>query len=260
MRISAVLLDACNLQLDFELLNSAPPRPIVTSIQCHDLPGRLATLTQSVLPSLDAAGVQQAAVATAVYDGAAYHGNFYDGVWDAVMDGCAKIHFTSQYESADDRLMRMIEAITASTPSAAPPKTLTATEAIDVLEKGDTPRPVIVATRQRAVPGKADRERRENFLKSCGLPRLGDSSHLIAFNEMQRGRSLNLVRGLKKLGPGIITFRQLEEPALMLVTDDRGLRRYDMVGTGSDGGSQSVVSLLTRTTHPARVSHHCRSP
>jgi len=125
----------------------------------------------------------------------------------------------------------MVEAITAATPNAGTPKPLSAHQAIELLEKGDVPRPVIVATRQRAVPGKAERMRREAFLKSCGLPHLGDTTHMIAFNEAQRERSANLVRGLQKLGPTVITFRQLEQPALLLVTDDRGLRRRAMANS-----------------------------
>jgi hypothetical protein len=125
----------------------------------------------------------------------------------------------------------MVDAIAAATPNAEPPKALSAHEAVELLAKGDVPRPVIVATRQRAVPGKAERMRRESFLKACGLPRLGDTTHIIAFNEAQRERSVNLVRGLQKLGPTIITFRQLEEPALLLVTDDRGLRRRAMANS-----------------------------
>ena len=73
MRIGAVLLDACNLQLNFELLNSVPPRPIVTSIECHDLPRRLAALSQMVLPTLCGEDFGSSVV-TAVYDGAAYQG------------------------------------------------------------------------------------------------------------------------------------------------------------------------------------------
>jgi hypothetical protein len=127
--------------------------------------------------------------------------------------------------------MRMVEAIAAATPHAEPPQPLSAHEAIELLEKGDVPRPIIVATRQRAVPGKAERMRRESFLRACGLPHLGDTTHMIAFNEAQRERSANLVRGLKKLGPTVITFRKLEEPALLLVTDDRGLRRRAMANS-----------------------------
>jgi hypothetical protein len=87
MKIGAVLIDACNLQLNFELLQSVPPRPIVTSIQCHDLPGRLSLLTESVLPALDPTDGPSQCVATAVYDGAAYYGDFYDGVWDDTTGG-----------------------------------------------------------------------------------------------------------------------------------------------------------------------------
>mmetsp|Transcript_7824 Transcript_7824/g.25802 ORF Transcript_7824/g.25802 Transcript_7824/m.25802 type:complete len:267 (-) Transcript_7824:193-993(-) len=233
VRLGSLLLDACNLQLGFELAATAPPRPIVTSPLVDDLPEKLASLSRLVLPSLGAGGLEAAATTTAVFDGAAFHSAFEGGRWDDTAEGFARVHFTDVHEKADDRLMRMIDDLAAADDEASPASPLRhGAEAAELLEAcGEGACPVIVATRQRAVPGKAERQRREAFLKACGLPRLGDTAHLPSFTPAQRERSANLARGLHKLGPGVISFRLLERPNAILATDDRGLRRRAMANS-----------------------------
>lgn len=163
VRLGSLLLDACNLQLGFELAATAPPRPIVTSPLVDDLPEKLASLSRLVLPSLGAGGLEAAATTTAVFDGAAFHSAFEGGRWDDTAEGFARVHFTDVHEKADDRLMRMIDDLAAADDEASPASPLRhGAEAAELLEAcGEGACPVIVATRQRAVPGKAERQRCE---------------------------------------------------------------------------------------------------
>ena len=73
--------------------------------------------------------------------------------------------------------------------------------------------------------GKGKRDKREAFLRTCGLTRMGDTVHLPAFEDTQQERALALVRGLHSLERGIIRMERLSDPATVVVSDDRGLRR-----------------------------------
>ena len=73
--------------------------------------------------------------------------------------------------------------------------------------------------------GKSKRDKREAFLKTCGLTRMGDTVHLLAYDDVQQARSLALMRGLCMLERGIVRIERLANPAALVVSDDRGLRR-----------------------------------
>ena len=75
------------------------------------------------------------------------------------------------------------------------------------------------------MPGKGKRSKREAFLNTCGLRKMGDMVHLPAFDESQQQRSLALVRGLHSLERGVVRLEKLGGSPTMVVSDDRGLRR-----------------------------------
>ena len=75
---------------------------------------------------------------------------------------------------------------------------------------------------------RKDRDRMQAHLRGVGLRNLGQTMCMPLLTEPQRLRSLNVVRGLKRLGNvknDPIKFVHLPEPPALVVTDDRGLSR-----------------------------------
>ena len=235
LSVRSVLIDACNLQLNVE---TARPSSL-ESRTIDALPRRLHLLAR-YLAYLDPwsddvpLDVDAPAAITAVFDGSAFYGEHAAATWvqrdeaEGAPAGCGgdglRVVFTQgPTYSADDAILALATEAAGGAPPQ-PPLQISAKKALADLEAGELPRPVIRATRLKAVSGKAERKRREAFLNSCGLPRIGDTAHLPAFTAAQRERSISLVRGLSKLGD-VITFRQLNMPNAIVVSDDRGLRR-----------------------------------
>ena len=87
------------------------------------------------------------------------------------------------------------------------------------------PKPVFAATLLKSAAGKGKRSKREAFLRTCGLNRMGDTVHLPVYEELQQERALALICGLHALERGVVRIERLSNPAALVVSDDRGLRR-----------------------------------
>ena len=217
--ISTVLLDASNLQLNF-----APGKgelPVLASRDAEALPERLATLSSRL----------ESASVLAVFDGASFGGDFAGADWvcDRLSDTAVppRVLFTDgRRTSADDELVLRLQEI-GNAECAASATRISSGAATVLLERppGDDPTPVIGATLLKSAAGKSKRQRREAFLRSCGLTRMGDQVHLPSFTPSQRTRSLSLLRAIHKIEPGVVRVSRLEQPAAIIVSDDRGLRR-----------------------------------
>ena len=239
MRLGRLLLDACNLQLH---LSASPQEHLrLTSADADDLHKLLSRLTHTAMSDiqrhlqhepatslLDTPKPSETLLATtAVFDGRAW-----DGAWASMQSdpystdeygNPLHVVFTDTTSSADDLLYDMARSDAAGREPAA---ALSGAEAEKLFAAGG---PVVVAaTRNRSLAGRAQRERREAFLRNCGLPRIGDNAHLPGLNEAQRSRSLGLIKGLRKLGPEAVSFIHVADPATLVVSDDRGLRRRCM--------------------------------
>ena len=111
-----------------------------------------------------------------------------------------------------------------------------------------SPRPVFSATLLKSALGKSKRDKREAFLRSCGLSRMGDTAHFPCFDETQRERTLGLFRGLHSLERGVLRVTVLKDPVVMIVTDDRGLRRrcFQLANPPVVFGRQQFVKWMER--------------
>jgi len=233
IQIGSIFLDACNLQLFVE-----PARPSsLNSMQVDDLSRRLLLLSRYVAYldpyTVDVPDGEPPATVCAVFDGAAFHGEHAGCQWQQCDEpegvpagGCSpglRVVFTEKRASADDVLLQMVQEEGAKV-GCAVPEQISAKQAGALLSQEPLPRPVVAAVRQRSLAGRSKREQREAFLRTCGLPRVGDIAHLPAFTEAQRERSIALLRGLDKL-ENAVTYSRLDKPVAMVVSDDRGLRR-----------------------------------
>ena len=164
--------------------------------------------------------------AEVVFDGKAFYGVHAGCTWLGGEDG-PTITFTERAENADDAITQLCDACAPQSP----PRIVTSKQAVAICER---PLPesqsngAISATLVRAPQGKKDRDRIEAHLRGVGLRNLGQTMCMPLLTEAQRERSLNVVRGLKRLGnvknyP--IKFVHLPEPPALVVTDDRGLSR-----------------------------------
>eukprot|EP00965_Chrysotila_dentata_P073581 2430427-Pleurochrysis_carterae.AAC.1 len=219
-QLKTIFLDACNLQL--QLGQAAPDAiPTIESLEIDELPSRLCSLCESP-PAI-----------TAVFDGAAFQKRFEGFDWSRpISDGDdqggqaadnLRIRFTTGLRKADDEL---VEFVRAADVDCTPSTPIVATRAIKALESGKSV--VLAVTRLRSLAGRRDRERREAFLKTCGLPRVGDTAHLPSFTPAQRERSIRLLAGLNSLESGggqVLRYSLIEDPQVLVVSDDRGLRR-----------------------------------
>ena len=161
-----------------------------------------------------------------VFDGKAFYGVHAGCTWLGGEDG-PTITFTERAENADDAIAQLCDACEPQSP----PRIVTSKQAVAICE---LPLPetqsngAISATLVRAPQGKKDRDRIEAHLKGVGLRNLGQTMCMPLLTEPQRERSLNVVRGLKRLGNvknDPIKFVHLPEPPALVVTDDRGLAR-----------------------------------
>lgn len=218
-----VLLDASNLQLS---LRPGGATLGLTSLDVDHLPARLDALSKSFTP---------AAACTAIFDGNAFNGEHAGKAWtceEEVPDATPlNVRFTAKLMSADDELVRVAQEIGASAGSSSAEAVTTASvrHALETLPLVDTPRasvrPVYSVTLLRSAMGKSKRDKREAFLKTCGLRKMGDKVHLPSYTATQQERSLALIRGLHALERGVIRIDKLERPSAIVVSDDRGLRR-----------------------------------
>ena len=161
-----------------------------------------------------------------VFDGKAFYGVHAGCTWLGGED-MPTITFTGRSENADDAITQLCDACEPQSP----PRIVTSKQAVAICE---LPLPetqsngAISATLVRAPQGKKDRDRIEAHLKGVGLRNLGQTMCMPLLTEPQRERSLNVVRGLKRLGNvknDPIKFVHLPEPPAVVVTDDRGLAR-----------------------------------
>ena len=164
--------------------------------------------------------------AEVVFDGKAFYGVHAGCTWLGGEDG-PTITFTERAENADDAIAQLCDACEPQSP----PRIVTSKQAVAICEQ---PLPesqsngAISATLVRAPQGKKDRDRVEAHLRGVGLRNLGQTMCMPLLTEAQRERSLNVVRGLKRLGNvknDPIKFVHLPEPPALVVTDDRGLAR-----------------------------------
>ena len=89
---------------------------------------------------------------------------------------------------------------------------------------------IVVATCRRPSEARALHALRERFgfaerLDIVRVDVLDEKTNLPAFEDTQQERALALVRGLHSLERGIIRMERLSDPATVVVSDDRGLRR-----------------------------------
>ena len=215
--IQNIFLDASNLQL---FLRPGGVELGLGSLDQPQLVPRLDMLTKLFEPH---------ATCTAVFDGAAFDGVHADTSWSCdpeVTDASPlNVRFTGMRESADDALVALAQNFGLATGSSAASPMSTG-HARSLLENPlPTPRPVFSATLLKSAMGKSKRDRREAFLKTCGLLRMGDTVHLPTFLETQQERSLALIRGLHSIERGVIQLQCIERPTAMVISDDRGLRR-----------------------------------
>ena len=161
--------------------------------------------------------------AEVVFDGAAFHGEHAGLSW-AGGEGGMGITFTERLLSADDAIMQMCDECE----PAAPPRPVTPKQAVALCEQelpeGES-RGAITATLVKSPSGSKQRKRVEAHLRGAGLKHLGQTMSMPLLTEPQRSRSLNVARGLARLGGNPIRFVHLPEPPALIVTDDRGLAR-----------------------------------
>jgi len=218
--VSHVVLDASNLQLG---LRPGGATLSLSSLDVPRLPERLDVMMRLLAPE----GGEVSA--TALFDGGAFDGVHAATEWECEAEAAdsapVRVRFTKERESADDAVVALAQAIgeAAQAPSA---EAVTSGNARSVLEQTlPTPPPVFTATLLKSAMGKGKRSKRESFLRTCGLTRMGDTVHLPVFEESQQTRALALVRGLHSLERGVVRFERLSAPAALVVSDDRGLRR-----------------------------------
>ena len=223
--IGNIYIDSSNLQLD---LRPGLATLGLTSLEQPNLPARLDAMSKAFSP---------AAQVLAVFDGAAFDGEHAGQSWTCdpeVPDATPlRVVFTDNpRESADDMLVALAqEAGDAAGSSAAEPvssgaaRALLETMTLEEAPPSDDPPPIFAATLLKSAMGKGKRDKREAFLRTCGLLRMGDTVHLPTFLPVQQERSLALVRGIHRIERGVVSIAQIERPAAMVVSDDRGLRR-----------------------------------
>ena len=244
--IKSIVLDASNLQLSLRDGLSTP------NLWSHDLPAlapKLDRVARFLTDELHAAagsnpgvprGVDESVNAdenakdslvstTAIFDGRAFEEVHAGKSWRCdpeVPDALPiDIHFTGERESADDYLTALVQQLGTAEGSSAPETITTGAARTELEQAMGAPKPVYAATLLKSAMGKGKRSKREAFLNTCGLKKMGDTVHLPAFDDVQQERTLNLIRGLHSLERGIVRLERLERPTALVVTDDRGLRR-----------------------------------
>ena len=223
--ISQVILDASNLQLG---LRPGLSNLGLSSLDVPRLHERMDVMVRAL--DGDAADVDaSAASTTALFDGGAFDSKYANARWDCDPEspGAAPVAvcFTDVRVSADDAVVAFAEEV-GSAADAPRAELVTTGHARSLLEAGlDSPPPVFAATLLKSAMGKGKRDKREAFLRTCGLTKMGDTVHLPCFDATQRARALALIRGLHAIERGVIRIEMLSKPAALVVSDDRGLRR-----------------------------------
>lgn len=256
LAVSHMILDASNLQLGLRPGLSTLALSSLDVPRLHermDMMARVLTATDKVVST------------TALFDGGAFSGEHAGNSWECDPEAPdaapVAVRFTEVRVSADDAVVAFAQDVgdTASAPRA---EIVTSGHARSVLEQPlPVPRPVFAATLLKSAMGKGKRDkyaitnrtaglamcrrylpllqelllsrptsrrvlnRREAFLRTCGLTKMGDTVHLPCFDETQQERALNLIRGLHSLERGVVRIEMLTQPAALVVSDDRGLRR-----------------------------------
>lgn len=216
--VKTILLDASNLQF------SLRPGLSNKGLCSQDFHGvSLPAYLDSVAKVVGAEKIH------AQFDGRSFGGMHAEESWecDAEIPNATPIHvsFTGELTKADDVLVDLAQELgrEASSPS---PEIVTSGYVRSLLEQPiPAPKPVFCATLLKSAMGKGKRSKREAFLNTCGLRKMGDMVHLPAFDESQQQRSLALVRGLHSLERGVVRLEKLGGSSTMVVSDDRGLRR-----------------------------------
>ena len=216
--LGSVLIDASNLQLG---LRPGLATLGLTSAEQPYLPARLDALSKLFEP---------AATVEAIFDGTAFEGAHMGETWicdPEVPDATPlRVRFTDRHDSADDALVQTAQAL-GSTAGASAAEPISSGHARTLLEASPMaePTPTFSVQLLKSAMGKSKRDKREAFLRTCGLMRMGDTVHLPTFLPSQQERSLALVRGLHSLERGVVSVAQITQPVAMVVSDDRGLRR-----------------------------------
>ena len=217
--ITHVVLDASNLQLGLR------PGGATLALSSLDV-SRLHERHNMMVRTL---GSGSEVRTMALFDGSAFNGEYAGDEWECDPEApdaapvC--VRFTDKRVSADDAVVAFAQEIggAAESPGA---EAVSSGSARATLEQDlPEPRPVFAATLLKSAMGKGKRDKREAFLRTCGLMRMGDTVHLPAYDEKQQERALALVRGLHKFERGVIRMEVLRRPAAIVVSDDRGLRR-----------------------------------
>ena len=198
----------------------APPQPSFS----HVTPG-LTNPGETNVGALIAEMLQHPRLSDAevVFDGAAFHGVHAGSSWPGG-EGGTSITFTEKLHSADDAIMQLCEECEPVAPSCS----LTSKKAVALCEgelaEGES-RGAITATLVKSPSGRKERKRVEAHLRGVGLKHVGQTMSMPLLTEPQRYRSMNVVRGLARLGGDPIRFKHLPGPGAVVVTDDRGLAR-----------------------------------
>ena len=220
-RMISVILDASNLQLGLRPCGST------VGLSSLDVP-RLHERQEKLIRQLNGADDTQASRRRPSLTAAPLTARTLAPVGSATPRWKARHPSTSNSpadESADDAVVAYAQQV-GSDAAAPPAEIVTSGHVRSMLEQTlPSPRPVFAATLLKSAMGKGKRDKREAFLRTCGLTRMGDTVHLPAFEDTQQERALALVRGLHSLERGIIRMERLSDPATVVVSDDRGLRR-----------------------------------
>ena len=216
-----VILDGSNLQLNLR------PGGATLSLASLDVP-RLHERHDRVIKILQQDDTAPPPTTT-FFDGGAFNGDHAGAEWECDPEAPdaapVSVSFTKVEVRADDAVVQLAQDIgsAAGSPVA---ELITTGHARSILEKElPMPRPVLAVTLLKSAMGKGKRDKRESFLRTVGLTKMGDTVHMPLYDEMQQERALSLMRGLHSLERGVVRIDWLAKPAAMVVSDDRGLRR-----------------------------------
>ena len=226
LAFSHIVLDASNLQLG---LRPGLSVPSLSSLDVPRLAERMDVMTRLLTERAGGGDAPGETLTTAIFDGSAFDGLHAGTEWtcdpEAPEASPVTVRFTDARVSADDAVVAFTQEIgsVSEAPRAEPSTT---GHARSVLEQPlAAPRPIFAVTLLKSAMGKGKRDKREAFLRTVGLTKMGDTVHLPAYDDTLQDRSLNLIRGLHSLERGIVRIEKLTRPTMLVVSDDRGLRR-----------------------------------
>lgn len=213
MQIGRVFLDACNLGLSLQIQPNGPPK-VATESQIPGLSLLLAIAAPDDAPiSIFFDGKHPYQVAGSEWT----YRDKYDEREHHVV-------FTEGFETADDVLMRHLHNVTGSSF----PVPISHTEAIELYETRELPKPVLIAKRGRRKKTLPFRAKREQFLRNqCRLwDKTGNIAAYTALTDFTRGHTLGTIKGLVNLAEEhTIDFERCRGPLTLVITDDKPLAR-----------------------------------